>query len=333
MYYRYKTTRRNRGIARNLFLIILIGLVSFFGYRYRAYLMFWKYTDNRLINKINGTYNIDNPDEKVKALQDLAGVIEGYKNKNFLQGNAFFLSGKIHFLLGEAYLAGSFSELVINEKTKNLNQDSRREFLLAIKDLNKGRALLNLEGFDERYSMMLAMACYFTGYRTPAEIAGMLEGFDSFMQNASIENIRFYSIIKILNNYKDQGLELLLSKGEVEGSLQGRLFHAVALKIAERYTNSIIILKDVLSSAPGGQVSKLIHVNLGEIYYTQRLYRESVEQFNEALNIDPSDNGVRIWLGKSYNASGDRNRAVSIWEGVLESDNSNKEVLRLLGLQ
>ena len=79
-------------------------------------------------------------------------------------------------------------------------------------------------------------------------------------------------------------------------------------------------------------IIKLVHINLGKIFYNRSLYKESLYHFNQALNIDERDILLKIWIGKNYSALGYKTRAKAIWSEVLVSDSSNQEVKKLLGL-
>lgn len=136
----------------------------------------------------------------------------------------------------------------------------------------------------------------------------------------------------ILNGDEKKGFDLLQSHGAILDSIQGRLFLASVEVIAMRYTNAIMNFKDALSRSDDVRVRKLIHVNLGKIYYSQSLFKESLGHFTIALKIDEKDNFSRIWIGKNYSALGYRDRARAIWSEVLTTDRSNTEVRRLLGV-
>jgi predicted Zn-dependent protease len=75
---------------------------------------------------------------------------------------------------------------------------------------------------------------------------------------------------------------------------------------------------------------KLARVSLGKIYFTQTLYLESQDQFSKALDADPEDAAVRIWLARSMVAAGDKKSAKTIVEEVLKKDQNNGEAKKLL---
>jgi len=79
-------------------------------------------------------------------------------------------------------------------------------------------------------------------------------------------------------------------------------------------------------------MKKLIHINLGIVYYNQSLFRESMSHFNSVVEIDPGDINARIWIGKNHYAMGEKDKAKAIWSDVLARDKSNREVQKLLGV-
>jgi hypothetical protein len=77
-------------------------------------------------------------------------------------------------------------------------------------------------------------------------------------------------------------------------------------------------------------VQKLCYSNLGKIYYSQNLYKESLDQFNAALNFG-DDINCRIWIGKNYSAMGMKDKAKAFMDEVLVLNPDNEEVKKLLG--
>jgi len=332
MYYRYKVKKKDRKFLKGAFVLILLVSIAVAGYKNRQYVLFWKYNYNKLVVKIDETGRIGDPDARRAALKELVGVFNRYKLENQVMADAFFLSGKVHYLLGETYLPGDFSQLLINDRGECRKQSARSEFLKAIKDVKKGIALLDGDGLNSDYSMILAKSCYYISYGTPADIHALIKGLGEGDFNKSIDNVRFYSLISVMNGEEDEGLNYLSRYGMGDDSIQGRLYLATVERIAKRYTNSIMNYKDILKRTSDDRVHRLIYINLGKIYYNQSLYRESLAQFNAALKIDERDNFSRIWIGKNYSALGDRGRAEAIWSEVLAADRSNKEARELLGV-
>ena len=218
---------------------------------------------------------------------------------------------------------------MINDSFEMINSESKKHFQNAIRDIKKGLVLLNGNNVDPAYMLILARACYFSRYYEIDEINKMIEKFNE-INNPSVEEKRFYSVIKIKSQNEDFGLKYLIENGEVVKTVQGKLFLAASQKIAKKYTDSIINYKKVLSETSDQNIKKLIYKNLGSIYFTQRLYKESLELLMKALEIDQLDNEIRIWIGKNYHALGDKDKARLIWTDILKSDKTNSEVKNLL---
>ena len=97
-----------------------------------------------------------------------------------------------------------------------------------------------------------------------------------------------------------------------------------------KYTDAIIAFQKLLKSTDDAYVQKLSYINLGKIYYSQNLYKESLDQFNAAL-IFGDDINVKIMIGRNYIAMGMKDKAKTVWSEVLAVNADNEEVKKLLG--
>jgi tetratricopeptide (TPR) repeat protein len=332
MYDRYKSKRKNTGIYKFLGILAIIGAIIFLGIRYHRYLTFWKFSQNKLEKRVETVRQIKEIDKKREALADLSETYERYKEEHPVDPDAFYVSGEIHYMLGELHLPGNFSELYINDRVHDVSKDAKLEFLKAIRDIKKGCALDNSVPDDNR-SFMLAKAGFYTDYSSPAEILRMIEKTgESIKLKENVENIRFYSIANIMNKREDYGLKYLAAYGTVKDNIQGLLFYATAERAAKKYTGAIVSYKNVLARTSDDKLRKLVHINLGKIYFNQSLYRESIDQFSRALKIDERDSMPKIWIGKNYSAMGEKDKAKAIWSEVLTRDGANTEVKKLMGI-
>jgi tetratricopeptide (TPR) repeat protein len=330
MYDRYKSKRRNTRPYKLLVILILLGGAIFLVVRYHEYLAFWKYNRNKLYRTVEVARNIGNREKKREVLADLADTFERYKEEHPVSPDAFFISGEVHYMLGVTYLPGNFSEMYINDRMQEAGPEARAAFLKAIKDLIKGAALEN-GTLDDSYVFMIAKAGLYSGYYTPEEIFGMIEKTGESIKVKDVENIRFYSIINIINKREDYGLKFLTDYGKVRDNIQGLLLLATAERAAKKYTGAIMTYKDVLARTQDTNIQKLVHINLGKVYFNQSLYRESLDQFTLALQIDQKDTVTKIWMGKNFAAMGAKDKAKAIWSEVLTTDSSNREAKELLG--
>ncbi len=331
MYYRYKSKKRNNKIYRFITIILLIAGVLFLGNRYRQYVFFWKYNSTRLDQKVEQALKIADPQVRESRLQDLAKTCSDYAAENMLSPEAYVLSGKVHFLLGEALLKQSFSEKLIYDGIPvKISEKAALEFTETMKNLKKGAALSGGDDIGLSNRIMLAKAAFYSGYNRPESLFKIITKGSSADSLVEAEDARFLAILYILNGKEDQGLALLQKCGKVSDTLEGKLFTAVANSIARRHTIAIMEYQNVLRSTADSGILKLVHVNLGKIYFNQSLYNESLSQFTSALAIDERDIELKIWIGKNYSAMGNKVKAKAIWSEVLAADNTNEEVKKLL---
>jgi len=103
----------------------------------------------------------------------------------------------------------------------------------------------------------------------------------------------------------------------VKDNMQGLLFYATAERVAKKYTGAIVSYKNVLARTSDDRLRKLVHVNLGKIYFNQSLYRESIDQFSQALKIDERDSMPRYGSGRATPPWEKRIKAGAIWSEVL----------------
>ncbi len=330
MYDRYKSKRKNTGIYKFIGIIILIAAAATLAVNYRHYLAFWRYSQSKLEKRIETVKKMKDPVKKREALAEFSDLYEKQKHERMIDADLFFLSGEIHYMIGETYLGGSFSELFINDRTGEISKEAMLEFLKTIKDIKKGCALDN-DAPEDRYSFILAKAAYYTGFYNSRDIFEMIEKTGDSVKLMDVENIRFYSMANIIHKKEDYGLKFLAQYGMVKDNIQGLLFFATAERVAKKYTGAIVSYKDVLARTSDDSIRKLVHVNLGKIYFNQSLFRESIDQFSLALKIDVKDTTPKIWIGKNYSALGEKDKAKAIWSEVLTTDVTNAEVKHLLG--
>lgn len=330
MYYRYKSKSGNKKIYKRIFLVLFIVAAVFLGNEYKQYIFFWRFTSNSLEQKLGSCAKISDVKEREECLQSLVKIFDNFRKDNQLSGNAFMMSGKVHFLLGEALTGKSFSEILIYDGIPvKINDKANLEMLESIKCIKKCIALSGGDDVELINRIMLARASFYTGYSGSEEIFKNLKGLSSFV-GLTNDDIRFYAIINILNGKEEHGLNILHENGKVNDTIVGRLFLAQAYSIAKRFTNSIMEYQSILKNTGDSSILKLVYINLGKLYFNQSLYNESLANFTYALKIDEHDNQLKIWIGKDYSALGNKIKARAIWSEVLSADNTNEEVKKLL---
>lgn len=331
MYYRYRAKKKDRGFIKALLLLTLFGAGIYFVYNNRYELMFWRVTQNRIIADINNAGRIEDRSKRIKALDSLAESIKVYKEDNLLEPDSYITSGRVNFLRGMAEIDGNFTSMYLHDSFKDIPESSKKNLLLAVKDLNRARALFYGKDLNPEDTLILAKSLFLTGYYSPSDIFSMINGL-KLNHDFSIEDVRFYIVIATLSGNHQEGLEVSSKLGSIDDTVQGRMFYASLLKDAGKYTESIMAFRDIISSTSDLSVKKLSHRNLGQIYFKQRLYRESIEQFDSILVLDNSDLNSKIWLGRNYSAMGQADKAKALWSEVHMSNRSNEEVKKLLGL-
>ncbi len=332
MYYRYKRKKKNIRFVRLLIILGFAAAALYAGNRYKQHIFFWKYTYNRLIAEVEAKNSGSTGEERRKNLLGLVSIVNEYTRDNQVDPEACFLSGKLNYYIGLTYLEGRFSELYINNRFPLAGRKACARFRQSIRDIKKGIALLGGDNINSESAMILAWSLYYTGFAAPAEILKTIQYVKENDGLKSVEDARLYACLMIMNGREEEGLKLLNEQGGVEESIEGTLFLATAEKSAKRFTNAIVHYQDMLGRVKNERLKKLVHVNLGEIYFHQSLYRESLEQFLKGLEIDSTDNNLRIWIGKSYMELGEKEKARTILNEVYASDSANQEVKKLLGV-
>ncbi len=330
MYDRYQSRRKNTFLRRVIITAVLVAGGFFLVARYHHYLTFWRYDQNKLYARVEAALKISDAVKKREALGELAETFMRYKEERPADPEAFLVSGKVRYHHAMAMLPGTFSELLINDRAADIEKEPKAEFIRAIRDFRKARAL-DEGALDETSLFMLATSAYLSGYYAPAEIFTMIEKRGDPGKGMDVEFVRFYSVINILNGKEDYGLAFLSRHGMAGDSIRGLLFYATAERMAKKYTGAIMTYRKVLAMTPDDRIRELVHFNLGRIYYQQSLFREAIEQFSGALGLNEGSIPSRIWMGRCYLALGDREKARALWNEVLARDGSNAEAKQLLG--
>ena len=332
MYYKYKPKGKKKHILKPLAIIIVLCTAGYFAYRYKEHLMFWRYSDNKLVAKLKVAENSDN---KLSELKNLVQVFDSYRENNPLDQEAYFYSARLHYGIAVAGMPGNFSEFVINNfgdsGSFEIPSLSSSEFQKAIKYMRKGIALGDGKKIGHEYLMLFAYSCFYTSFSDMTELNEIFSSADKNELPKNIEDARFYSLVKILKNEKDEGFEFLAENGEVDSDLRGILFLSCVEGMVGQYTNAIMNYRRILDATEDPQVLKFVHINLGKIYYKQNLFNESLEQFTWSAEKDARDVSSKIWAGKSYAALGQHDKAKAVWNDALAIDKNNSELKKLLG--
>ena len=321
MYYRYKSKRKDRKLLKMFFVSILIGGTLYLGYNFQSKLMFWKIDRNRIVDQIDRISAITDSEKKIAYIKQLYEDIETYKSENPLDPDSYIYSARINYNLGFALFGKNFTEMYIDDSLYALSSEQKRYFIKSINSMSKAIAILDGKNIDPQDMLIICKSYFFTGYKENSTIFSMLKGFSSSIDKLSADDIRFYSIICLAAGNVEESIDILNKRGEVDESVQGKLFKAKILANSHRYTEAIIAFQNILKTTDDPAIMKLSFTNLGKIYFNQNLFKESLDQFTSALDLG-DDIDCKLWVGKNYLAMGMKDKAKAVWgEIITVSDN------------
>jgi tetratricopeptide (TPR) repeat protein len=329
MYYRYKSKKKDRKFLKVFLFCAVAVSIAYAGYTYKSKIMFWRVSHNRIVDQINQASMITDLAKRAENLRKLAGDIEVYKEDNPLEADSYIYSSRVYYNLGIALSGKTFTEMYFDDLMLQLTAEQKKCFMNSVKDMSKAIAILDGKEAEPQDLFILGKSYFFTGYRDNNTIYTMLKNVSESIDKLSIDDVRFYSLLCLTGGAVEEGLNILDKKGGVEDSIDGKLFKAKALKNSMKFTDAIIAFQKILKTSDDPFVQKLCYSNLGKIYYSQNLYKESLDQFNAALNFG-DDINCRIWIGKNYSAMGMKDKAKAAWSEVLVLNADNEEVKKLL---
>ncbi len=330
MYYRYKSKQRRKITTKWIVNILLIVTVVFVVHRYHQYIFFWKYTINKLQEKLEIASKQPDITIRQQQLKDLCTAASKYAESNPLSSDAYYVLGEIYGVYAYSLLKKPIYSLYDESVLQNISTDIRQYFLLSIKAINKGIALGGGSSIDDNTRVVQAASLYCSGYYPINEIYTIIQKVSN-VHKLSLHNIRIYSLIAIKSGHYEEGIELVKAKG-VSDNIEGRMFLAASYLYANQQTNAIIQYRDILKNSRDNTIIKEVHIELGKIFYRKGVYAQSLEHLNAALQIDDHDVQCKLWLGKVYSAVGNISQAKALWSEVLLLDSNNTEAKRLLGI-
>lgn len=330
MYYRYKSKQRRKITTKWIVNILLIVAVVFAVHRYHQYIFFWKYTINKLQEKVEIASKQTDITIRQQQLKDLCNAAYKYAESNPLSCDAYYLLGESYCNYAYSLLDKPVYSLYDESVLQNISADIRQYFLLSIKAINKGIALGGISSVDDNTRVIQAASLYCSGYYPVNEIYAIIQKVSN-IHKLSLHNIRIYSMIAIKSGHAEEGIELVKTKG-VSDSIEGRMFLAASYLYANQQSNAIMQYRNILQNSRDNIVIKEVHIELGKIFYRKGVYAQSLEHLNAALQIDDHDVQCKLWLGKVYSAVGNVSQAKALWSEVLLLDSTNAEAKRLLGI-
>lgn len=109
--------------------------------------------------------------------------------------------------------------------------------------------------------------------------------------------------------------------------IAARLEQAIQHKIEGQYDEAVALLQDVLAEEPDLPEA---HHQLGLVYVFTGLFDESTVELERAVALSPESIKFLIDLGKTHTMLGDYEKAVPIFQRVLEIDPFNDEARKNL---
>ncbi len=106
-----------------------------------------------------------------------------------------------------------------------------------------------------------------------------------------------------------------------------RFEKAVQHRIAGEYDEAVELLQPLLEEAPDHADA---HHELGLIYSFRVLMDESIFELERAVELSPKSVKYLLDLGKTHTMYGDYDKAIPVFERVLEMDPTNDEATKNL---
>jgi tetratricopeptide (TPR) repeat protein len=97
-----------------------------------------------------------------------------------------------------------------------------------------------------------------------------------------------------------------------------------ALRVMGKDEDAKAVFEKVLSLDPGNYS---FHLDLADIHFKRKEYKEAEERINAFLARRPNDRGAKILLGRLYAEMGNRTHALQIFEELARADPSDSEAL------
>jgi len=329
MYYRYKTRKKDRRFLKFFTVAAAAAASIYLLYANKSRLMIWKINQNRIEDSIDRAAGTGDRVDRIVELKKLAVDMETYKKENMLDPDAYVMASKLYLKLGLNLDNRDFTEMYIDGSLSSLSRESRYWLYCVIKDINKAIALYNDTDIELDDLLALARAAYLTGYYRNDYIYSMVSERIKNGGPVSVEDARFYSLLCIAAGRSDEGLDYLGKNGAVADSVKGQLFRARVLFDAMKYTEAIMAFQSILQASDDSFVLRVCYLNLGRIYYFQRLYSESLDQYNAAYVIS-RDNNCRVWIARNNVALGRKDEARKILGEAAAADPSDEDVQALL---
>jgi tetratricopeptide (TPR) repeat protein len=329
MYYRYRSNKGSNRYLKIISIIVFIIAVVVLLYNFRSSIQFWRYSYNSIIGSLIKVEQVIDKSARLELLAKIQPEAENYAKDNPFSSESYYALARVTFLKGEAMANIDIISYVVGSY-KVIDPDAVREFEKSMKMINKGLCFESHTSPPDEILVLQAKSFFYTNYYEIASTQKLLESVRNPRLLKSVDDRRFYGLMKIIGGNADDGVQYLLDYGDIKNEANGRLFLASAYYLAKQNTNAIIEYKSIIDNNSDLAIVLKARIGLGNVYYTQSLGRDAVIQFEEADKIDSSNQAVRLMLARSYLLSGDKVKAKPILEQILASDKQNMEVQDLI---
>jgi tetratricopeptide (TPR) repeat protein len=326
MYYRYKSKRRTQRNYETILIFLAVAAIVVSLVYFRNHLYFWKFSYNRLTRAVTTAEQASDHKEREALLAKALASCDNYRNQNPLQRDGYYVSARVHYLIGELESGGSLSRSVIDEREGGANP----HFLQAIRFVRKGMSLDPKARPDDVTGVILAQSCFMTDFNSREEIAKILSMIRSPKTLPRLDDRRFYGLMTILNGDPESGVQFLIDNGDIQKDEEGKLFLASAYALAKQYTNAIMEYRSLVDSARSSSVVRTSQIGLGKVYFRQSLFKEAQVQFEGLLKATPDDAESKLWVARCYQASGDKFLAKKLCQEILSADPNNKDAAGMM---
>jgi len=323
MYHRYKPKRRHSSLIKTIFIVFLCVGIAIAAYLNRDRLMFWKHDISKLQIKTTDAEQLADYTKRIEFFKSLAANAEKGKSQKLFDDDTFLLSGKIYFLLGESYLGAGFSDLFSEYTLFPINKRARDSFIVALRDINKGIALSS-GSIPAEIKVIKAQIEYYLSYRDISEIASSIRTVALENEPLPVELVRFCALAVTLGGDSQLGLKYLNDRGGLGQDVKSDLFRAAFEYYAKMHTSAIMRYKKILSEADNDNFKKTSLLGLAQIYYTQSLDREYIEQIARAYEMFPNDLAVKIQVEKLRNYTNNKPVLKKMFDDLI-AKNEKKE--------
>ncbi len=308
MYYRYKTKNNSSAILKYGFLALLIAVLAGIVIHNRQELMFWKYSFNRLDATLeefeaNESFMADS-----REAEHITAKVHGYAEDNPYSEDACYLAARLHTLLGERLSNLSVTRYIISPDTVFILDETTTHFFTALKNIKKGFAIRENGAREDSQILLLAKLYLYTGYYDRNVMFDLMRDVSRPEELSDVEERRLYGFLTVLGGDTAYGLDFIRNHGSIT-SIEDRLFLAGVYKLSEQYTDAILAYKDILSSELTAEYEMTARMALGEIYYTQALYNEALEQFSQLLISNKGNKEAKQYMVRIYDKLGDTKTA------------------------